>query len=116
MMNVKIDETTALSLLYKRVDFWTESNGPRAELFYKMYENYVNNGFFEGCEFDVKQIVDNDIVNYCSVVEENEKDFKKLLKFYKNGEYDVSCEHFEERKVSFIEAVSDDETMILIRH
>lgn len=114
MINVKIDESTALDMLCERVRFWR--SGEQAELFDKMYENYVYNGCFDGCEFDVNSIVDNDVVNYCSVVGDDEKDFNKLLELHKQGEYDVSCEDFEEYKVSFIEAVSDDETMILIRY
>ena len=114
MLNVKIDELTALDMLCERVRFWR--SGEQAELFDKMYENYVYNGFFEDGEFDVDLIVDNDVVNYCSIIGDDEKDFKKLLKLYKDGEYDVSCENFEEYKVSFIEAVSDDERMILIRY
>ena len=122
MLNVKIDELTALDMLCERVRFWR--SGEQAELFDKMYENYVYNGFFEDGEFDVDLIVDNDVVNYCSIIGDDEKDFKKLLKLYKDGEYDVSSgnlnngstRYFEEYKVSFIEAVSDDERMILIRY
>lgn len=114
MINVKIDESTALDMLCERVRSWRQ--GETAELFDKMYENYVFGGCLEGAEFDPMLIVDNDIINYCSVVEKGEKDFDKLLELHKQGEYDVSCEDFEERKVSYIEAVSDDETMILIRY
>lgn len=114
MLNVITDEATALNLLCERVKIWR--GGKRAELFNKMYERYIDEGLFASCEFDVMQIVDNDIINYCSIIGEDEKDFKKLLKLYKKGEYDVSCEDFEEYKISFIEAVSDDETMILIRY
>ena len=113
---VKIDNDVLLNLLCDRVDYWREPDGETAKLFYKMYENYIDNGCFDGASFDPMLIVDNDIVNYCSVVEEGEKDFPKLLELYKQGEYDVSCEDFEEYKVSYIEAVSDDETSILVRY
>lgn len=114
MLNVKMDESTALDLLCQRVNEWR--NGEEAELFYRMYENYISCGAFDGGEFDVMQIVDNDIINYCSIIEKGEKDFEKLLKLWKDGERDVSCEDFEQYSVSFIEAVSDDEELILIRH
>lgn len=114
MLNVKIDECDALEQLCERVKVWRD--GDVADLFFKMYENLVNSGAYNYGVFDVKSIVDNDIVNWCSVVEKGEKDFKKLLNLYKQGEYDVSCEDFEEYKVSYIEAVSDNEDLILIRY
>lgn len=114
MINVKIDESTALDMLCERVRVWR--SGEIAELFDKMYENYVYGGVFDGGEFDVMHIVDNDVVNYCSVIAEGEKDFEKLLQLYKEGEYDVSCEDFEEYRISFIEAISDDEKLILVRY
>ncbi|MBO7712303.1 MAG: hypothetical protein J6S85_01970 [Methanobrevibacter sp.] len=113
MITVKIDEDTALEMLCDRVDFWRD--GEEADLFKKMYEHYVYNGLFDGAEFDVKSIVDNDVVNWCSIVDTSSKDFKKLLRLYKKGEYDVSCEKFKEGSYGYIEAVSDDETMILTR-
>ena len=114
MLNVKIDESDALEQLCERVKVWR--GGRIARLFFKMYENLVNSGAYNGGIFDVKSIVDNDIVNWCSVVKKGEKDFKKLLSLYKQGKYDVSCENFVGYKVSYIEAVSDNEDLILIRY
>lgn len=114
MITVKIENKTALNMLMNRVKFW-RSDSTTLELFEKMYENYINNGFFEDCEFDVMKIVDNDVVNWCSEINKGDKDFKKLLKLYKKGEYDISCECLD-CGASFIEAASDDETAILIRH
>lgn len=111
---VKVDSDTLFDMLHDRVRYWRD--GATAELFDKMYEHYCDEGLFEGCEFDPMSIVDNDVVNWCSVVEKGEKDFDKLLELYHQGEYDVSCEDFEEYRVSFIEAVSDDEDLILIRY
>ena len=114
--NVYVDNDVLYNLLVDRADYWRDPDSETAKLFYKMYEHYVDSGLFEGSEFDPMKIVDNDIVNWCSVVEKGEKDFDKLLELYHKGEYDVSCEDFEEYKVSFIEAVSDDEDLILIRY
>lgn len=113
MITVKIDEETALEMLCDRVRAWR--SGAEAELFDKMYESYVYGGCFDGAEFDVMSIVDNDVVNYCDIISAGDKDFDKLLELYKDGERDVSCENFENGNYSFIEAVSDDEDMILIR-
>lgn len=113
-INVKIDSDELYEMLCDRVRYWRD--GEVADLFDKMYERYCDDGYFEGAEINIMQIVDNDVVNWCSVVGKDEKDFSKLLELYKRGEYDVSCEDFEEYKVSFIEAVSDDEDMILIRY
>lgn len=115
MLTVKIYKHKALQLLQERVRVWKEDKDI-ARLFDKMYERNVEEGCYDGGVFDVNVIVDNDCVNWCSVVEKGEPDFDKLLELYKKGEYDVSCEDFEDNKVSYIEAVSDDETTILIRH
>lgn len=115
MITIQIDNNEALEMLMDRVRYWRDDS-TTLELFEKMYQNYIDWGCFDESEFDIMQIVDNDVVNWCSVVEYGEKDFKKLLKLYKAGERDVSCESFKEYKVSFIEAVSDDETAILIRY
>lgn len=113
MINIQIDEQEALEMLMNRVKYWRD-NAITLELFEKMYENYVFNGFFEGTNFDVDSIVDNDVVNWCSEINEGDQDFEELLKLYDEGEYDVSCEHLS-CGASFIEAVSDDRTAILIR-
>lgn len=115
MINVEIDEDTAIQMLCDRVDVWREPNSPEAKLYYKMYEDYIYGGCFDGAEFDVMSIVDNDIVNWCDTIEPDNKDFKKLLRLWKKGERDVSCEEFKEGSYSFIEAVSDEEDLILIR-
>lgn len=117
MINIKIDESTALDMLVERVEFWTKDREEIA-LFEKMYENAIDGGVFESAEFDPMSIVDNDWVNYCTIIRPEDKDFTKLLEIYKkDGLTDVSCEDFEEYKISFIESVDneDDPTMFLVR-
>ncbi len=116
LITIQIEDYEALDMLLDRCDFW-ETSKDNKDLFEKMYQNYIDNGVFEHSEFDPMVIVDNDVVNYCSVIykDEYKKDFKKLLKLYKQGEYDVSCEKFDAIYPSYIEAVSDDEDRILIR-
>ena len=103
-------------MLLDRVDYWGRESDK--DLYEKMYQSYLDSGIFENGEFNAMSIVDNDIVNYCSIItqEDYPQDFEKLLKLYQEGEYDVSCEEFEEIRPSFIEAVSDDEKRILIRY
>ena len=115
LINVKIEDWQLLEMLLERCQVWGTSKD-NIDLFEKMYQNYIDGGVFDSAELNIMSIVDNDVVNYCSVIEKGEKDFKKLLKLYKQGDYDVSCEDFKEYRVSYIEAVSDDETRILVRH
>lgn len=65
-MLVRIDEDTAIEMLMDRVHFWTDDDDDIVcELYHKMYENYIYSGFFDGEEFDIMEIVDNDYVNFC---------------------------------------------------
>lgn len=113
MINVKLDEDTALNLLTERVRAWRD--GEIAELFDSMYENYIDSGVFEDAEFDPMTIVDYDVVNYCQVIEEGDSDFEEIKNLYKEkgGLCDISCE----TNYSYIEAVNDDEdpTLFLVR-
>lgn len=112
MLNIKIDENKALEMLVDRVKVWKD-NKEVIKLFESMYENYIDNGVFEGVDFDPMVIVDNDVINYCSVVEVGDNYFEKIKKVYdEQGIGDCSCEDCEG---NFIEAVNDDETMFLIR-
>ena len=115
LINVKVEDYQLLEMLLERCEVWGTSKD-NIDLFGKMYQNMIDGGCFDGAELNIMSIVDNDVVNYCSVIEKGEKDFKKLLKLYKQGEHDVSCEDFKEYRISFIEAISDDETRILVRH
>lgn len=107
MITVKIDEDTALNMLCERVNHWTDDEATR-DLFYKMYENSINSGCFESCEFDPMVIVDNDYINYCQVVGADE--CPEIVKLYKAGEYDISCEGLG---YSYIEAVDNEEEPVL---
>ena len=115
LINVKIEDWQLLEMLLERCEAWGTSKD-NIDLFEKMYQNLIDGGCFDGAELNIMSIVDNDVVNYCSVIEKGEKDFEKLLELDKQGEYDVSCEDFEEYRISYIEAVSDDETRILVRY
>lgn len=116
LVTIKINKDVLLNMLEERLKIWEASKSPEVKaLFLKMYENCLDAGIFAEQEFDPALIVDDDVINWCAVVKPDDKDFNKLLEFYKAGEYDVSCEHLD-RGASFIEAVSDDEDLILIRY
>ena len=110
MVTVKVREDDLLDILMERCKFWS---GLDLELFEKMYEKYIDGGVFEDCELDIMGIVDNDYINWTSVLEKGvDKDFEEIFDLYKQGEYDISWQTW----YSFIEAVSDDEQRILVRH
>lgn len=63
-----------------------------------MHENIIDSCCFENIVFDPMIIVDNDVINYCSVLEKDsisKKDWKRLNKLYKDGERDINCCHFD---------------------
>lgn len=116
-ISVKMCPEDMLELLVNRVRYWTEDEDV-VSLYEKMYDDYIFNGCFETGEFDVKQIVDNDWVNYTAVISEGDTDFEKLSKVYEEqGRGDCSSEDFDEYKISFIEAVDDEQNpkMFLVR-
>lgn len=113
-MLVKIDDDMAIDMLVERVRYWTQDEDI-ISLYEKMYENYVYGGIFEGGEFDVMKIVDNDYVNWTRVIYNDEEDFEEILKIYKEqGFGDCSC---ETEIADFIESVDDEENpkMFLVR-
>lgn len=108
---IKINNDDLFNMLSDRLDYWN-LKPEKQDLFEKMYENAVDKGLFEKCKFDVNAIVDNDIANWCTVLDDNDEDFEKILQSYTTGEYNISCK----TKYSYIEAVADDETRILVRY
>ena len=117
MITIKIDEQELLDMLVERVRYWTQDED-EIKLFEKMYDDYIWNGVFTDSELDIMSIVDNDWVNYTTIIRPDNKDFEKLLKVYKEqGIGDCSCEDFEEYKINFIESVDNDNepTMFLVR-
>ena len=75
MITVRMDEQDAIDLLVERVKYWTDDE-EIIDLYEEYYTNMVEGGCFDGADFDVMAIVDNDYVNNTSIVtrEEFEKD------------------------------------------
>lgn len=102
-MLVNIDNDTALEMLIDRLKFWTDDPDVIA-LYEKMYENYIDCGCFDGREFDIMVIVDNDFINYCDVISPGDDCYNDIKSLYdREGITDISCEE-ENHGYNFIEA------------
>lgn len=103
-MLVNINNDMALNMLMERLEFWTKDD-TTYHLYEKMYENYVEGGCFDGGNFDVMVIVDNDYINYCDVISEGDEAYEDIKKLYdENGCGDISCEDELNHGYNFIEA------------
>lgn len=103
-MLVEIDNDMALEMLLDRLERWTDDH-TTYRLYEQMYENYIDGGCFYGCKFNVKMIVDNDYVNWCTVIEEGDEAYEDIKRLYdEQGITDISCEHELNHGYSFIEA------------
>ena len=102
-MLVNIDNDTALEMLIDRLKFWTDDPDVIA-LYEKMYENYIDCGCFDGREFDIMTIIDNDYINYCDVISPGDDCYNDIKSLYdREGITDISCEE-ENHGYNFIEA------------
>ena len=91
-MLVKIDEEQAVEMLLDRLEHWTD-DFVTYKLYEAMYESYVYGGCFDGGEFDVMAIVDNDYINYCSVITPDDEEYEGIKALYDlQGLGDISCE------------------------
>lgn len=107
-MLVRIDEDTAIEMLMDRVGYWSNDDTVY-ELYHQMYENYVYGGVFDGGEFDIMVIVDNDYVNYCDVISDGDEAYEDIKKLFdEQGCGDISCERGLNHGYSFIEAEYDN--------
>ena len=78
-----------------------------------MYESYVYGGCFDGGDFDVMSIVDNDYVNWCTVISEGDEAYEDIKKLYDTeGIGDISCEHDLNNGYSYIEAEYNDSFLV----
>lgn len=114
---VKISNDRLLDMLTERVSYWVKDEDA-ARLYSQMYEDMIDGGVFEGIELDVSVIVDNDCVNWCSIIskdEVSEDEWGRLVALYKDGQRDFSCEGFSEICGSFVEAMNETEDLALIR-
>lgn len=106
-VNVKIDSDDLIEMLIGQLELWTHDK-QTIDLYTQMYVRELEGGVFENAEFNPAVIVDNDYVNYCSIVEEGEEDYSDILEVYEK-------EGLGAWKSYSIEAISDDKKAILIR-
>ena len=105
MVTIRIKESDLLKMLIERVKQWNNSE-TALDLYEKMYESEIDDGCFENAKVDVNLIVDNDVINYCNIIEKSNSKFSSILQLYKEqGLEDISMES----NYSFIEAVDDEE-------
>ena len=72
------------------------------------YDVYIYKVSFDGGDFDIMAIVDNDYVNYCDVVSEGDEAYEDIKALYDTeGLTDISCEKGLNHGYSFIEAEYD---------
>ena len=103
-MLVKVDENQAIEMLLERLEHWTDDH-TTYRLYEQMYESYIWSGCFDGCEFDIMQIVDNDYINYCDVISEGDDGYNDIKTLYeRDGLGDISCEKDFNNGYNFIEA------------
>ena len=89
-MLVYIDDDTALDMLMERVHYWTDDDDVRM-LFEKYYEQIIFEGVFNGGDFDVMGIVDNDYINYTSVYSKEDIDIEEIDTDRILSEYNGYC-------------------------
>lgn len=89
MVNVLMDEDYLKSLLKERAEFWKGNFGDEEfEVFCEFFEYLVDEGYFEDVEINIKDFVDNALINYYKVFFKDdfeEKEFKKIQKAFDNG-------------------------------
>ena len=94
-ITIEVDDDDALDMLMDRVDFWAKGDEVALDLYQQMYENWIAERFFDGGKFDVKEIVDNDWVNYCKIVEEGDEHYDEILSTLSNGETEFGNNRIE---------------------
>ena len=74
---IEIDDDELLDMLVDRLHYWTDEEDV-IELYSQMYEDMLDNGLFNGDDFNVQFIVDNDWVNWCEVVCPGEDNYDEI--------------------------------------
>ena len=85
MITVKIDEDVALDMLMDRLSYWTDDT-TTVELFRNMYKSYLDERMFDGDNFNVIDIVDDDYFKWCSIIEKGDNLYNECKSVWDNCE------------------------------
>lgn len=109
MITVRMDEQDAIDLLVKRVECWTDDS-EIIDLFEEYYTNMVEGGCFDGADFDVMSIVDNDYINNTSIItrEKFEKDRDEYIKEQMEADGFMDDEVTEEEREEALKEYEED--------
>ena len=104
-----MDEQVAIDLLVKRVECWTDDS-EIIDLFEEYYTNMVEGGCFDGADFDVMSIVDNDYINNTSIItrEKFEKDRDEYIKEQMEADGFMDDEVTEEEREEALKEYEED--------
>ena len=110
-MQVNIDNYDAIDMLVNRVKYWTDDSEV-IDLFEQYYTSMVDGGCFDGCNFDVMSIVDNDYVNNTSIttLEEFEQGREEYIKEQMEADGFIKEEMTEEEYNETYEQYNEDTT------
>ena len=84
---VEVDEEEFLDMLLDRLKTWTDDY-TALKLYEQMYQDYIDGGVFETVHEGIAVIVDNDWVNYCTILTEEDSKY--------DDRYDECVELIEE--------------------
>ena len=98
MVTIQIDEDTLLKMLLDRLEYWT-SDESVINLYEDYYEGLIDSGCFENCRLDIMSVVDNDYINYLTII--SKEDFEQW--------------NIEDKMDDKIMAFNEEEDLYLIR-
>ena len=83
-----MDEDEFVDLLDERVEHWTDDPVVQ-DLFHDMYQQMADEGVFYEVNTSVMAIVDNDYVNYCDVIYDDDDRYEEVDEAFKNGDWET---------------------------
>lgn len=115
-ITVKIDIDTAVEMLMERLSAWTKDSDT-LKAYEQMYRENCEDGLYDGGNFDIMQIVDNDWVNWICVVDKSEvskEDWNALKKLGRGdlSEANSSLETLDCGSSGFLEVITNNTALI----
>lgn len=118
-MRIEIDDNVALQMLMDRVDEYDKPDRKEREAWEQFYENRIREYYYEDSDFDVRTIVDNDIVNYTAILDKSDFSREVWAEIQKAGAFtdtnDLSTEaQTELDSFGAIEVVTRDKIIVAL--